>query len=146
MIYLRYAYRKSTLPEPATVTLCIEDNQWVKTEVSSEISCLFPNSRITLNLPEEPIREVDLIILVYRRALHSQQDIVAWSSHYEPHARLALAFFCIDHRHFEVVPRRVYGRWKRRRRLQMFLGQQCSKHPKVWHLIQRVSRQCAFLW
>jgi hypothetical protein len=144
MIYLRYVYAKSSLPEPSTVALFVEDNDWVKNEVTSEFAAVFPNSYVVLDLGEHTSQSSDLMVLVYRETTHELKDLLEWGRYWLPEVRLALGFYCVDRRRFDVVVPQEFGRWERRQQVLTRTARWLRQYPTLLNVCQIGLSRCAF--
>lgn len=144
MIYLKYVYAKSGLPEPSRVALFVEDNDWLNNEVSSEFATLFSTSGIVLASPQDTIPSADLMVLVYRKAPHHLKDRLDWGRRQSSYARLALGFYCVDQRRFELVIPREFNRWARRQQLVAWMTRWFQECPTLLRLFEMGLSRCAF--
>jgi hypothetical protein len=144
MIYLRYRYEKSGLLEPSTVALYTEDIDWIKAQVESEFTRLFPGSDIVINPSLDSDELVDLPILVYRQSISDWDDVFMWGYRHLSQVSLALAFYCIDQRRFELVSPHDFREWIRHRKILVWLIRGFQRFPKLWHLCERGCTLCGF--
>lgn len=147
MIYLRYRYKLSKLPEPVIVAIFVNDSGWVKNEVRSEFEVSFSASKILLNPPlyKNTNMKIDIAVLVYRQNALNLQELVAWSQLYSSYVELALGFYCVDQRMFEVVRLEQLKQWRRRKKMMDWVVRWFQRHPALWRILKGVIRQCEFL-
>ncbi len=102
MIYLRYIYQKSGLPEPAGLGLQINDDAPVQQDVLDEFSLAFPNAVVRKSSAEDG--QADVLILALREE-PGWLGQVKWGRPNLPRARLGLGFFNISERTLILIPR-----------------------------------------
>ena len=133
MIYLRHAFSTSGLPVPRTVAVVADDVEWLVAQVGSEMQALFPDARVDVNVATAP---TDLLVVVYPASTRPEDGLSRLGSRVGE-ARLGVALYCVEDRHFEVVRAADLDRWateQRRRRRVLGLSRRL---PPLWNRVVR---------
>jgi hypothetical protein len=131
MIYLEHPWADSGLPRPRAVAVTADDVGWLRRQLDRELTVLFPDA----NVAWDGGGPADVHLLAYRATTHDDDYVTQWVATHTRHARLGVAVYCIDQRHFEVVPRSRAGAWVRRRRLVASVLPFASQRPRVFDLL-----------
>ena len=146
MIYLRHMWARSGLPAPESVSLHTESLDWVDVQVESEFRLLFPDSRVVVNpMDREPAA---LRVLVFRNGPEAAGDVTAWAqrereTHRQRETLIGLGLYCLDPRHFEVVPAGSYEAWAKRRRAVATTTKVRTRLPRLWAHTAALYERCA---
>ena len=133
MIYLRHAFAHSGLAVPSTVTVVVDDVEWLVAQVGSEMQALFPDAQVDLGGAVLP---TDLLVVVYPAATRPEDRLRRLGSRARG-ARLGVALYCVDDRHFEVVRASDLRQWEREQRGGRRALGLSRRLPPVWNRVVR---------
>jgi hypothetical protein len=108
MIYLRYAYQKSGLPEPKKIGLQIHEPEFVQSDVLDEFQLAFPDAKVRMVSPAD--KGFDICILTFRKSAGAVEQI-KWCWQRQKQARYGMGFFSIHERTLQIVPKRQLPAW-----------------------------------
>jgi hypothetical protein len=152
MIYLRHAFAASGLAVPTTVEVVVDDLDWLVAQVGAEMQALFPEAQVHVD-PAAAASETghqpspagsgdhwqppaDLLVVVYPAGTQPEEHLARLGARARQ-ARLGVALYCVDDRHFELVASDDLGRWeKQQRRRRVVLGWS-RRAPAVWNRVVR---------
>lgn len=132
-------YERAGLPDPATVALHTDGTGWVDAQVRAEFDVLFPDAQVVLNPEPAPY---DLVVLVSSAGPESAA-VREWARRNQRHASVALGFYRLDPRRFDVVAPAGADAWLTRRRLEHAAGAARSRFPRLWGGAARAYGRCA---
>lgn len=143
MTYLRHRYTAAGLPDPSSVGLHTDGEEWVDEQVRTEFSELFPGSAVSVN--PEGAETFALHVRVHRDASGKIRDRLVWGRHYRKTASLAIGFYCLDPRQLDVMPTDRLEHWAWRQRLEAAVVRARSRFPRLWAGFVFLYRRCASL-
>lgn len=138
MTYLRHIWARSGLPTPGAVVVHAPSIDWLEAQVADELAELFSGSRIMVNPMGSP--EADLHLFVHRGEARLR-DLVAWGHRFAA-SSLAVGFYDVDRRCFEVVPTGQLPRWARGRLVVEITTRARLLFPRAWALWASLYGRC----
>jgi hypothetical protein len=112
-------------------------------QVAAEMTELFPDSQVVVNPEQAGPVDLALVVLVTGSLVARSREVLAWGRRHRGRASLALGFYSLDPRHFEVVPAAQFGRWARRQQLVAAGTSARLQFPRAWARFASVYRRCA---
>jgi hypothetical protein len=139
VIYLRYAWERAGLPDPAIVSVSTLGPEWVSAQVTEEMALLFPHAEV---VSADGARSAipDLAVLASASGVYATRHQLAWMEAERGWARLGLALYTMAPRHFEVVPVGQARRWARMRLATNFALRWRRRWARAW---RRIGAVCA---
>ena len=139
MIYLRFMYERAELPLPRHVSLHTDGTDWVDAQVRAEFDLLFPAARIEINPGEE--EPFDLVVRVSRCDV-GPAALRQWARRNARRSLVALGFYCLDPRQFDVVAPQVVDQWLRSRQIEHVVSTVRARYPRLWSSAARAYGRC----
>ena len=133
MIYLRHAFAASGLPVPSTVSVVVDDVEWLVAQVGAEMEALFPDARVIVN---GAAVATDLTVVVYPGGTQPEDRLARVSSRARE-AQVGVALYCVDDRRFDLVGASDLVRWERDRRRRRRVLDLSRRLPRVWNRVVR---------